>query len=746
MEEQIKTFYEPTNPFDPVDFMIFKEEMQDEFNEIYSKIFQNNQDKKALVISKLLFDRFFFIFPFQELEKRGFTVYYFENCPQKIEEFQILFLIPSKVECIDIALKQMERDQKTIENMQRNMQNEKQEKKDKKEKKGNKIEINIKNNIIAKKYYFLYVPKVDISVINYLNHKETLYEANFSNYYDFELLNFPLDYDLISFEDKQCFKELYLYKFSDCVDNLANLLIKIQDIFGKIKNKYIIGEYSKIVSELLDKKEKEGFLSDNNNDEILACFFLDRSVDYITPMCSEYTYEALIHNYFNIKFNKIKVKNEIAKIKKEKKKEEEKKEEKKEEKELTEQEMQEKIKKEIEEERKEREKIITINVGYNDLLFQLIKPFYFSKVGLFLSKRFEYQDKSFKAIKTDVGKFDSEKLSNQLILIRKMNSERPQLKLHINLADYIRDFTSLPQSRRRLQLEQLILQGDKNCLELIRDYYDTEMAKKGDPYELLKFFCLENLIFGGVKGKIYDAFKNDFLMTYDEKLFFLIKNLEELKILNKDGKSKLYQILLEKLNLINFDVTINNPNDTSYVLGGYCPISIRFIEKAIKGGWNLLQKDVLKNLGLDFEYPLDEKQVMFPTKKVNYILLVYTGGITYSEIEAVRYLNKSPEYSKYKFLIITTNIINGKSFFDEIKDDRIAPMIDEDAIKKEEEEKEEILDKKTLDKLKKKEKEEQKKKDKEDREKQKALAKKQRELEKDRAEYRKMKEKESKKK
>ena len=119
-------------------------------------------------------------------------------------------------------------------------------------------------------------------------------------------------------------------------------------------------------------------------------------------------------------------------------------------------------------------------------------------------------------------------------------------------------------------MEQLILQGDKNCLELIRDYYDTEMAKKGDPYELLKFFCLENLIFGGVKGKIYDAFKNDFLMTYDEKLFFLIKNLEELKILNKDGKSKLYQILLEKLNLINFDVTINNPNDTSYVLGGYC--------------------------------------------------------------------------------------------------------------------------------------------------------------------------------
>ena len=59
------------------------------------------------------------------------------------------------------------------------------------------------------------------------------------------------------------------------------------------------------------------------------------------------------------------------------------------------------------------------------------------------------------------------------------------------------------------------------------------MARKGDPYELLKLLCLESLVFGGVKSKIYDSFKSDFLMTYDEQLFFLIKNLEELKILKK---------------------------------------------------------------------------------------------------------------------------------------------------------------------------------------------------------------------
>ena len=726
-EEEITKFIDITNPFDPIDFMIFKEEIKDEFQNLCSKIFENKKEKKALVISRILFQRFFYIFAFQELMKKGFQIYYFESCPQEIEEFHILFIIPCKIECIDIVVRQMEKDQNDLVKMQKDTQKNKE-------------------RLIAKNYYFFYVPKVDISAFNYIEDKASLYYENFQNYYDFELLNIPLDYDIISFEDKQCFKELFLFKFSDCIDNLANLLIKIQEIFGKIKNKYIMGEYSKILSDLLEKKEKEGFLSDKNNDEILACFFLDRSIDYITPMCSEYTYEALLHNFFTINFNKIKVKNEIVKIKKEKKKKpEEKKEEEKKDEELTEQEREQKRKEEREKEKKEKEEIMNINLGFNDKLFQIIKTFNFGKLGLYLTKRFEYQDKTFKTMKnyTD-NKLDSEKMKKEFKLVTEMNAERPQLNMHINLFNYIRSFTSLPKSKRRLNLEQLLLQGGKDCLEMIHDYYDTEMAAKGDPFDLLKLFCLENLVFGGVKGKIYDSFKNDFLMTYDETLFFLFKNLEELKILNKDGKSKIYQMLLEKLNLINFDVKVNNPNDTSYVFGGFSPISIRFIEKALKEGWFNFQKELFKNLGIEIYFPSDEKQVMFPPKNINFILLVYIGGITYSEIEAIRFLNTSPEFSKYKFLIITTNIINGKTMFNEIKDDKIDLMIDENEVKKEE--KEIVMDKKTLEQHKKKEKEEAKKKEKEEKAKQKAKEKQEKELAKDRAEFKKMKEKEKNKK
>ena len=84
-----------------------------------------------------------------------------------------------------------------------------------------------------------------------------------------------------------------------------------------------------------------------------------------------------------------------------------------------------------------------------------------------------------------------------------------------------------------------------------------------------------------------------------------------------------------------------------------------------------MHKEFLKNFGYEIIYPSDETQVMNPQQEKNFILLVFIGGVTYSEIDAVRFLNKSEEFGKYKFLIITTNIINAKSFFDEIKDDKI---------------------------------------------------------------------------
>jgi hypothetical protein len=107
----------------------------------------------------------------------------------------------------------------------------------------------------------------------------------------------------------------------------------------------------------------------------------------------------------------------------------------------------------------------------------------------------------------------------------------------------------------------------------------------------------------------------------------------------QEGKSN-YEFLNENLHLIKEDVNINEPDDASYVFGGFCPITIRLIESFARKGWNSI-REILKRLPGEYEFPANEKEVLNLKARPNFVLLVFIGGITYAEIAAIRYLNKT---------------------------------------------------------------------------------------------------------
>ena len=111
MEEEIKQFPEVTNIFEPIDLTIFTEEVKVEFQNLCSNINEIEKEEKALVISKNLFHKFFSIFSLKDLSENNISenIYYLERCPQQIKEYQIIFLFPSKIEYINIILKQIKK-------------------------------------------------------------------------------------------------------------------------------------------------------------------------------------------------------------------------------------------------------------------------------------------------------------------------------------------------------------------------------------------------------------------------------------------------------------------------------------------------------------------------------------------------------------------------------------------------------------------------------------------------------------
>ena len=160
---------------------------------------------------------------------------------------------------------------------------------------------NVETNII-------FVPGETYEIIEYMMNNDLTKKFKISNF-NVDLL--PIDNDLLSLEKENCFKEIYIDKNLTSISELANAFVKLETCFGKVKYKYIKGDLSKTFENLVLEKEKENNLK--TNDEILGMIVLDRSVDFITALTTNYTYEGLIDDFFGINFGTIKLKESFVK-------------------------------------------------------------------------------------------------------------------------------------------------------------------------------------------------------------------------------------------------------------------------------------------------------------------------------------------------------------------------------------------------------------------------------------------------
>lgn len=502
----------------------------------------------------------------------------------------IIYIIPPDIDSLSIIVAQMKRDDE-----------------EKRKRGGSK----------DKEYHIIFIPKITNECHIFIK------QSNFEAYFTHHNLNievYPLDYDLISLE-MPSFKDIFIDENLSSLSVLSRTIAKFEDIFGKIKHKYIKGTYSKILNDLLENDE---IVYDvKNDDEILACVMMDRSVDYITPFLTQFTYEGMLNEYFNIQYNMIKVEPKL-----------------------------------LDSESKQNK--IAVDLSKNDRFYTMIKDYHFNYIRIFLGKRNKLHTEIIARTKNSR---EMKEIQAGLKIIQAIGLEKASLTTHINLATHIADQQYSPHFKYALSIEQRLLIPDK--VDILLDFFDKELGKQCDIYSFLKILCLESLTIGKIKGKVYDSIKNDFIKVYGFQEIFLLNNLEKLKILKKKETNTFYEFIQTKMRLINDSVNTIEPDDTAYVFGGFCPLSIRLVEKVIQDGWGSI-KDIMTKIPGITEYPNDENEILRSYNDKNIILLVYVGGITYAEIAAIRYLNNRPG-TKYKFIIMTTSIISPKSFIDELR-------------------------------------------------------------------------------
>ena len=499
----------------------------------------------------------------------------------------------------------------------------------------------IKPNI---KKYLVFIPGENQDIIEHMI-------ANYViNSFSIESLNYdliPIDIDLLSLERDNTLKEMYIEKNLSVIDDFAYAFAKFENCFGKVKYKYIKGDLANNFCKTVEEKENEmGF---NNSEEILGMIVLDRSVDFLTLMCSNYTLEGLLDENFGINLGKIKVKESL-------------------------------LKEGLSKTPIKSDKLIPYGITTkNNKFYCSFRCMHYLDVSRYIIIIKEY----YKKLAND-NKQKGEKLSMTLLgeLTKELN-EFVEIKDKIimleNLINYLIKSKENNLYLNYIEKEQLMLAGD--LPHNLYNYYEEHLYEQRDIKSLIKLMVIESLTQNGIKD--YQKLKREILNIYGYQYIFLLRDLEQIgwlkekvfltNIFNlRKNITELTHIQLnEKLNLVNLNYDSKNIQDCSYVFGGYCPLSLRLIETALEGKWNKLN-DTIKKIPGYLAYPQNEDVITNLEKDTNIILIVFVGGITFTEIEGIRYLNRKlrEEYinkkrdKKLQLVIITTGILNTKKIFE----------------------------------------------------------------------------------
>ncbi len=483
----------------------------------------------------------------------------------------------------------------------------------------------------------IFIPGESYEVIEYMMANELLSKFKI---FSFSVDLLPIDNDLLSLEKENCFREIYIENNLTSVSDLVNAFAKLEACFGKVKHKYIKGDNAKIFDNLLQEKERENDIK--TAEEILGMIVLDRSTDFLTTLTTNYTYEGLIDDFFGINLGTIKIKESM----------------------VTE------VDKKI---GNINEKKVSFSLtSFGNSFYSQVGCMHYLDANKYVSQIHEYYQNIVKKDKQK-GKSSFEEIDYVTKEVNKyiFDLKKPIFENERILAHIISNVTE-SQYIQYIKNEQILLTGE--IPPTLHLYYEDYISDKRDINKILKLMVIESLTQGGIQN--YNSIKRDILNIYGYQNIFLFRDLEHLGWLKEKAYIKnlmeiSYEQICTKLDLVKSDYK-ETVDDCSFVMSGFCPIGLKLIEKAVEGKWNKIV-DILKKMPGELSFPIDESEIAKPTKEVNTIFLVFVGGVTYTEIQGIRFLNRkfkeaydkstNKKPTRTQLIIVTTGILSTKKIF-----------------------------------------------------------------------------------
>ncbi|KAK9373793.1 Sec1-like protein [Lipomyces chichibuensis] len=478
----------------------------------------------------------------------------------------------------------------------------------------------------------------------------------------------PLEEDVFSIELPNAgFKDMYLYGLPTTVSFAALSLNALQKQYGVYPRIIGKGNNAKKLCDLLLRMRQESQASSEQAEwakgdttAFEQLVIIERSTDMVTPLMTQLTYEGLIDEVFGISNSQAEIPSAIYTAANPK----------------------------LPPSAPSSSSVISsapitdrktrkIVLDSNDGLFATLRDLNFAVVGTTLNKAArklneEYEErhqaKTVSQIKEFVGKLGG------------LQAEHQSLRLHTNLAEEIMNRTKTEFFNRALEVQQNLVASGLDTSSLNQTI--EELIARGIAIDsVLRLLAVECLSSGGMKEKDLAQFKRLILNEYGYEHILTLSILQKLDLIYARGKgSSQFQFsnLRKTLRLIVDDVNEQAPDDIAYVYSGYAPLSIRLVQMVIQkralgtrisslgSGWRGAD-DILRNInGEHFEElqkgeerALRARAMLSAKKEKKTVVVFFLGGVTFTEIAALRFIAKQ-ETERRNILILTTGIIDGK--------------------------------------------------------------------------------------
>jgi hypothetical protein len=444
----------------------------------------------------------------------------------------------------------------------------------------------------------------------------------------------PLDTDVMSLERPRFHSRVFVDGDQTWLHDVASSLVSFQALFGTIPTIYGVGKYSKMVAEMVEfMTEDDSYSISSEGQKIDALIMLDRSCDYVTPLCSQVTYQGVLDDVFKIKSSFLDLQPEIT--------------------------------------GKETPVKLLLNSA-SDSVFAEIRDMHFVSVFSKLSLTAKELQSSYTRGKSSESVQEMKKFVQEL---GGLKQQHRALAMHIAACEAVTNYKTSQNFERTLRTEHMLLENidEKACV----DHIEELIHMQGRLIVPLRLLCLYSQTETGIKSRTLQTLRHQFLQAHGYHHLNTFYNLQRSGILleqKQADQKRSYSALRRKLQLVpkaGDQYNLQKPTDMAYVFSGaYTPISCRLVEEVLRhNGWLGLE-EITRHIPEQPFAKVSSQSVKqgftggfsSPPGSLPKVTLIYfIGGCSYSEVSALRFLANQLGVT---FYIATTHFINNESLVD----------------------------------------------------------------------------------